>query len=143
MVDFRRGSATRQAPDRPETARADSGPGVDGVPCTRCGTPAPRDDLDRLLWCPECRVHARRRAERQGWWFGAALAGLLVLYLVLVVRPAPDLILGGWLACVLAAFYIGARVAREIGYGIQRIRSGPATGSVPTSRGPTDPTSSS
>ena len=101
------------------------------VTCIRCLEVRPKDDLDRLLWCDECRERARARAARRGWLAGAVVALVLSLWIWLWVRPDPDLVLGGWIATVVAAFWIGARVAREIDYGVQRFSNRKATDAAP------------
>lgn len=90
------------------------------VTCVRCLEVRSTDDLDRLLWCSSCRAKAARRATRRGWLGGLILAALLAAWIFLVVRPSPDLVLGGWMATVVAAFWIGSKVVREITLGVDR-----------------------
>lgn len=103
----------------------------DEVTCVRCLQVHPRDDLDRLLWCKACRERARRRAVRRGWIGGLVIAALLAAWIWLVVQPSPDLVLGGWIATVVAALWIGAKVVREIDYGVQRFQNRRAVEAVP------------
>ena len=91
----------------------------DEVVCARCGEVRDAMEVDRLLWCQRCRLRARNEA---GWWgwaiglgFGAAVAG----YVWLVIRPT-DLVIGGWIATVVAAVWIGAKIGREAAYGVMR-----------------------
>lgn len=54
---------------------------------------------------------------------GGVLFGLCVaLYIWAVIRPT-DLVIGGWIATVVAAVWIGSKVARELVYGIMRMRN--------------------
>lgn len=92
------------------------------VTCIRCLRVWEVEDLDRLLWCPECREAARARAGRMGWLTGAVVAGLLAIWIWIWIRPS-NLIMGGWIATVVAALWIGARVCRELFYGIMRFRN--------------------
>lgn len=76
-------------------------------------------DLDRLLWCTVCRSRARERAAWWGWAQGLAFGILVAAYVFLVIRPT-DLVLGGWIATVVAAVWVGSRIGREVAYGVIR-----------------------
>ncbi len=93
------------------------------VTCIRCLEEKEVQELDRLLWCEECQKRAQKRASTWGWVAGGALALLLALYIWFVIEPAADLIPTGWIAALVAAFYLGGRVSREIIFGAMRIRS--------------------
>ena len=86
--------------------------------------------MDRLLWCEDCRDAARRRAGTWGWGMGAGLALVLALWIWLYIQPS-DLVIGGWIATVVAALFIGSRVAREIAYGVMRYNNRSAAEAVP------------
>lgn len=86
--------------------------------------------LDRLLWCDACRRRARERAAWYGWAGGLAIGALVAAYVWLVIRPS-DLIVGAWVATVVAAVWIGSKVSREIAYGVMRYRNARATDAVP------------
>jgi hypothetical protein len=90
------------------------------LPCFRCGSATPSEDLDRLLWCEGCVARARKRALRIGLAAGGTLVLLLGLYIGLVIRPDLSLIPAGWAATLVVAFYLGGRVARELAYGVMR-----------------------
>ena len=98
--------------------------------CVRCLQPKAREDLDRMLWCDACGEAASKRAASQGWMIGLATAVILTLWIWLFVQPS-DLVIGGWVGTVLAAFYVTARVAREVLLAAARMRSRPAEGEVP------------
>lgn len=91
--------------------------------------------MDRLLWCEECREAARRRAGTWGWGAGAILALGLALWIWLFIKPS-DLVIGGWIATVVAALLLGSRVGREIAYGVMRFNNQKAAEAVPP--GPAD-----
>ena len=98
--------------------------------CLLCLQTIPRQDLDRLLWCDACREAAQARAGSRSWYFGLAVAVVLALWIWLYIQPS-NLVIGGWIGTVLGAFYVSARVAREVLYTVARMRSAPAVGAVP------------
>ncbi len=87
--------------------------------CHRCGERKDVVELDRLLWCAECRRKARERAALWGWGEGIVFGAFVAAYILLVIRPT-DIVTSGWVATVLAAVWIGGRLGREITYGIIR-----------------------
>ena len=98
--------------------------------CQRCLQTKPRQDLDRLLWCDACVAKAQARAVSQSWYVGLAVAVVLSLWIWLYIQPS-NLVIGGWIGTVVGAFYVSARVVREMLYAGARLRSGPAVGVVP------------
>jgi hypothetical protein len=98
--------------------------------CQLCLQTKPRQDLDRLLWCDACVAKAQARAVSRSWYAGLAVAVVLALWIWLYIQPS-DLVIGGWIGTVLAAFYVSARVVREMLYAAARMRSGPGAGAVP------------
>jgi len=98
--------------------------------CVRCLEKKDVEEMDRLLWCQECRELARHRASIWGWWAGGVFAALLAIWIWLVIKPS-DLIISGWVATVVAAFWISSRVAREVAYGIFRFNNRKAAEAVP------------
>lgn len=100
------------------------------VTCVRCLQVRDTTEVDRLLWCEACRARARRRAARRGWVVGVAAATALALWIWFGVG-ASSLVPGGWLATVIAAAWIGAKVAREVLYGVDRFRNRRAVEAVP------------
>jgi len=99
--------------------------------CIRCLEVRETSTVDRLFWCEQCRESAARRAAGWGRLVGAVVAGLLTVWIVLWVRPARDLILGGWVATVVALFYLASRLGREVGYGAMRLMNRRAVEAVP------------
>lgn len=55
---------------------------------------------------------------------GTVMALGLAAWIWLVQRPS-DLVIGGWIATVVAAFWLGSRVSREIAFGFQRFKYRP------------------
>ncbi len=93
----------------------------DPATCVQCSQVREKRELDRMLWCESCRLVARRQAGRWGWGGGALVAAGLAAWIWVVIEPS-DLVLGGWIATVVAAFYLCGRIFREIAYGIVRYR---------------------
>lgn len=91
--------------------------------CVACGGTFDVMELDRMLWCEECRVRARIRAGWWGWLAGLVFGAGLAAYVFLVIRPT-DLVLGGWIATVVGGVWVGSRIGREIAYGVLRARTG-------------------
>ncbi len=104
--------------------------------CQLCLQTRPRQDLDRLLWCEACVADARARAVSKSWYVGLAVGLALALWIWLYVQPS-DLVIGGWIGTVLAAFYVSARVASELLYAVARLR-GEATNLEARSREPAE-----
>ena len=104
----------------------------DRATCVRCLKEKDLDGMDRLLWCEECRVSARQRSAIWGWGLGLLLAVALALWIWLYIQPS-DLVIGGWIATVVASLWVGARVAREIVYGVIRFTNRKAVEAVPPS----------
>jgi hypothetical protein len=103
---------------------------TDGVPCVRCQVMIERVDLDRILWCEDCVEFARRKALGLGRWVGGMVAALLAAYIWWVIDPSPQW-MGVWVGLILASFYLAGRLAREVLYGIERIRGSKAAGGPP------------
>ncbi len=102
----------------------------DEVTCVRCLEVHDQVQLDRMLWCADCRRRARERASWYGWIGGLAFGGACALYVWLVIQPT-DLVIGGWLGTLVAAVWIGQKVAREMVYGAMRFTNARAVEAVP------------
>lgn len=102
----------------------------DEVTCVRCLEVHDQMLLDRLLWCEDCRRKARARATWWGWLGGLAFGVFVAAYVWLVIEPS-ELIIGGWIATLVAAVWIGSKVAREFVYGVMRFRNQRAAEAVP------------
>ena len=102
----------------------------DEVTCVRCLDVHDQMYLDRMLWCDRCRARARNRASWWGWLGGFLFGGGVALYVWIAIQPT-DLVIGGWVGTVVAAIWIGQKVAREIVYGAMRFRNARAVEAVP------------
>jgi hypothetical protein len=109
----------------------------DVATCVRCLEVKDIMEMDRLLWCEDCRSRARERAAWWGWLTGLIFAGFVAAYIFLVVRPS-DLVMGGWIATLVAAVWIGARIGKEIAYGVMRFMNAKASDARPPEL-PTEP----
>ena len=98
--------------------------------CVRCLEEKDVEEMDRLLWCEACQNAARQRAAVWGWGFGILLGTLLALWIWIVTKPS-DLIIGGWIATVVAALFIGSRIGKEVAYGVIRFNNQKAAEAVP------------
>jgi hypothetical protein len=98
--------------------------------CVRCLQQKDLEDMDRLLWCDSCRESARRRAALWGWGVGAFFAASLALWIKVYIQPS-DIVIGGWIATVVVALWIGGRIAREVAYGVMRYQNRKAADAVP------------
>ena len=99
------------------------------VTCIRCLETQDQAYLDRMLWCDRCRVRARNRASWWGWLGGVLFGAGVALYVWTVIRPT--VVIGGWVGTVVAAIWIGSKVAREFVYGVMRFRNAKAVDAVP------------
>ena len=79
------------------------------------------------------------RAALQGWLAGIVFGLVVAAYVWLIVRPS-DLVIGGWIATVVAAIWLGQKVAREIAYGAMRFKNARAIEAVPPSSPPEEDT---
>ena len=107
----------------------------DEVACVRCLEPKRWADVDRMLWCEACREAAHARATSRSWVVGGVIAVVLSLWIWLYIQPS-NLVIGGWVGTVLAALYVGARVAREVLYAAARISNRHAAEAVPPAQDP-------
>ena len=102
----------------------------DEATCVRCLEVYDQVQLDRLLWCEGCRKQARNRASWYGWVGGLGFAAFCALYVWIVIVPT-DLVIGGWLGTLVAAAWIGQKVAREMIDGGMRFLNARAVEAVP------------
>lgn len=100
-------------------------PTDDTLHCRRCTRERTADELDRILWCEDCVAAERRRAA---WWGrGLALiaAALLALWIAVAIRPGDEFRIL-WAVLLIFAYYLFTRLARELAYGVIRVRDQPA-----------------
>ena len=102
----------------------------DQVTCVRCLQVRDVVDLDRLLWCEDCRAAAKSRAASWGWLGGFVIAAAVAAYIWVAIQPS-DLIIRLWLVIPLAALWLGGKIVREIAYGVMRYQNHRAVDAVP------------
>ena len=91
------------------------------VSCAVCGETRDSTEVDRMLWCEDCQAVARARAGRVGLRVGIVVAAALAAWIWWGVQPS-RMIAGAWIATVVAAGWLGAKIGREVAYGIYRTR---------------------
>jgi hypothetical protein len=96
----------------------------DVLRCRRCRQERTADDLDRQLWCEECRRAERRRAGHWGRGLAFAAAVLLSFWIAIVIQPSREFLLL-WALVIVVAFYLGSRLGQELVFGIIRVRNEP------------------
>lgn len=94
----------------------------DHLICVRCREKRDAAHLDRILWCERCCAEVRRRATLWGRLTGLFAALALVAWIALAVRPR---FLAVWATIVVAAYWLGSKVSREIIYGVIRVAHRP------------------
>ena len=110
----------------------------DEVTCVRCLEVHDQMLLDRMLWCDDCRRLARERAGWWGWLGGLGFGLGVAAYVWFVIRPT-ELVIGGWIGTVVAAVWIGQKVARELVYGAMRFKNARAVDAVPPTHSESGP----
>lgn len=94
----------------------------DIIRCRRCHREMAADDLDRILWCDECVAAERRRAAWLGRAIAVAAVALLAVWIAAVVRPDAEFRIL-WALVVIVGYALGARLAHELTFGVNRIRN--------------------
>ncbi|HSH46508.1 MAG TPA: hypothetical protein VK966_11760 [Longimicrobiales bacterium] len=96
----------------------------DTLRCRRCGRERTAEELDGMLWCEECIAAERQRAAWWGRGIALVAAVLLAVWIALVIRPGSDFRVL-WAVLLVFAWFLFTRLAREISYGVIRIRNRP------------------
>lgn len=94
--------------------------GASETNCCSCQQLYPASDLDRYLWCPDCRAAVRRRGARWGWLAGIVAGVAVALYLVLIVKPMRLNLL--WAFPPLMTYVLTSRIAVAVVQGYYRSR---------------------
>jgi hypothetical protein len=96
--------------------------------CTSCREIYPAGDLDRYLWCPDCRDKLRQSGIGWGRLVGLVAATGLALYLYVRVSPSPRFILV-YLLLLAMTYSLTSRIAMAVVQGFYRSRGSYAGGS--------------
>lgn len=99
-------------------------PTDDTLYCRRCLRERTADELDRSLWCDDCVAAERRRAAWWGRGLALVAAALFALWIGLVIRPGSEFRIL-WGVLLIFAYYLLTRLARELTYGVVRVRDRP------------------
>ena len=94
--------------------------GASETNCCSCQQLYPASDLDRYLWCPDCRTAVRRRGARWGRLVGIVAGVAIALYVVLIVKPMQLNLL--WALPPLMTYVLTSRIAVAVVQGYYRYR---------------------
>ena len=94
--------------------------GASETNCQSCQRIYAADDLDRFLWCPECRAEVKRRGVRWGRLVGIVAGVAVALYVVLIVKPVRLNLL--WALPPLMTYVLTSRIAVSVAQGYYRSR---------------------
>lgn len=92
-----------------------------GVACDPCGQVFPKGELDENHWCGECRPRMQRRM-RLGRHLVAAVIVLPFAIWIWQLEKFDFLAPAAWLLPLVAAYYLGWRIGREVVKGYTRWR---------------------
>jgi hypothetical protein len=95
--------------------------------CRNCKRVFARDRLDRQRWCDECRSVVVRRATVVGRLTGLAAALLLMTWIFMTVGATPRFFVG-WLALVVATYFVLYTLTRRVAFEVIRGRGVPPPG---------------
>ncbi len=94
--------------------------GASETNCCSCQQLYPASDLDRYLWCPDCRTAVRRRGTHWGRLVGIVAGVAVAVYLVLIVKPMRLNLL--WALPPLMTYVLTNRIAVAVVQGYYRSR---------------------
>ncbi len=100
--------------------------GADETNCRSCHQLYPASDLDRYLWCPNCRATVRRRGARLGRAVGLLAGAGVALYTVLIVQPVRLRLL--WAVPALLTYVLASRIVLSVVHGYYRARGSAGPG---------------
>ncbi len=90
--------------------------------CASCHAMYAASDLDRYLWCPNCRSALRRRGARWGYLVGALASAGLATYLLVWVHPSARFMLI-YLLLLVMTYTLTSRIAVAVVQGYYRSRA--------------------
>lgn len=90
--------------------------------CAGCQQLYATSDLDRYLWCPNCRSKLKRRGLRLGRLVGIAAAAALAAYLVLRVRASARF-LAIYAILLVMTYTLTSRITLAVVQGFYRSRT--------------------
>jgi DNA-directed RNA polymerase subunit RPC12/RpoP len=93
-------------------------------PCRNCGRPYPGGQLDRRMWCPDCRRIVIRRATLVGRIVGLLTALGLAAWIFSMVGPSPRFLMA-YLVMIVAAYFFLYKLSQRVAFEIIRGRGVP------------------
>ncbi|NIR45142.1 MAG: hypothetical protein GWN99_12220 [Gemmatimonadetes bacterium] len=90
--------------------------------CTSCHQLYAASDLDRYLWCPNCRKQLERRGTKVGRAVGVVASAGLAAYLVVEVHPSARFV-AIYLLLLVMTYTLTSRIARAVVQGFYRSRA--------------------
>jgi hypothetical protein len=90
--------------------------------CTSCGVSYPAGDLDRYLWCSNCRGALMKRGLRWGRIVGLVASAGLALYLYVRVQPSTRFLII-YLMLLVMTYSLTSRIAVAVVQGFYRSRT--------------------
>jgi hypothetical protein len=97
--------------------------GAEETNCRSCQQLYKASDLDRYLWCPDCRAAVNRRGARWGWLVGAVASIGVAVYLYVRVHPSGRF-LAFYVLILGMTFILTRRIAVAVNHGYYRSRGG-------------------
>lgn len=93
-------------------------------PCRNCGREFPGTQLDRRMWCPDCRREVIRRATWVARVLGLLAALGLGAWIVSLVGTSPRFLMA-YLIMIVAAYFFIYKLSQRVAFEIIRGRGVP------------------
>jgi DNA-directed RNA polymerase subunit RPC12/RpoP len=93
-------------------------------PCRNCGREFPGAQLDRRMWCGDCRRVVIRRATYAGQAVGLLTAIVLAIWIFSLVGSSPRFLMA-YLVMVVAAYFFLYKLTQRVAFEIIRSRGVP------------------
>ncbi len=97
--------------------------GASETNCRSCQEIYPANDLDRYLWCPQCRTAVRRRGARWGRLVGSVVALSVAAYLWLNLT-LESRFMAFYAVMLVMTYMLTSRIALAVVHGYYRARGG-------------------
>jgi DNA-directed RNA polymerase subunit RPC12/RpoP len=92
--------------------------------CSNCQRPFPGNQLDRRMWCPDCRKVVIRRATLVAQAVGLLTALSLALWIYILLGPSPRFLVA-YAIMVVAAYFFLFKLTQRVAFEIIRARGVP------------------
>jgi hypothetical protein len=94
------------------------------LPCANCGREFPGTQLDRGMWCADCRKVVVRRATWVGQTVALVAALSLMAYVFSVVGSSPRFMMA-YIVMIVAAYFFLFKLTQRVAFEIIRSRGVP------------------